>query len=496
MNELQKGDRKWNIIITTIVIMMLILGYIPLSDFLFRKHFTIHYNISVGNQYDVPGGETTPAKTADVIFLDEEGNVILNGLVLEKRYTELILDTQGVLPHSIDLTGEYKGEPEQLLIHIGAICQEDIYSSPLFLKSIEEGGWHCLNEGGISLYQRDNRFQSLSEFFSYAENPNEEIGLAGIEPGKVLSYSLAGRKTSEKELLGMPLRGPHILDLIVNTNSLHIKLSKRDLNWYAGADDVSVSLKKGGFSIYQIILPDDGDILDDHHLSSKKQPVDIELKDIEPGLYTLEISSLLGNNDFVIDGIKTDAVKAVIKDSIFLFDPSVMCANPRIPSTTSAKLYLNSPAGVLSAETWHPFVQRSISEGNRKLLAFEAKESPDQILKGSVIMQEGKRQLDIDNPGSLILKYYGGGFSFSPDDLFNPSFSHFLPLQDSTSENLSFILANDYQSPEEIDGVRLFTRCIPLKGHSFPGEKIKIVLEKIGSEEIVLTSLKIVLNRR
>lgn len=478
-------------LVLALTIILLIAGYFILGDYLFRKDFNVNYEIRLGDQYESPGGAKSMPEYVDVVSFDGETGKVVSGLSLARRYTELILDVQGVTPETLKIEAEYLGTPQQLWMHIGSRFAEPYHSLPLFLSEIEKGGWEVMHEDGLSLYQRTKRFSSIGEFLARTEDLEEDAALAGIRPDEVLARGCGPDATGNVETLGMPLRGAHTIELVVSTGRLHLEVHKKDLNRYMGGDDVLIRLRRKGRTYYEAMIPDDGNLTDDAMEAGEDQIVSIDLEDCESGSYTLDISPLTWGDDFVLTSLRTDAVKYLARNTLFLFDPLETGPEPTVPATTSATLFLNGPAGVLSAETWHPIVPRSIQVDGTPLLFFENRGPGAPMQKGAVILGEGRKRLDITNPGSLKVEFLGGGFSFDPDLAFDPGFMRLKPWNENAAQPFSTVLARDYESPARDGETFTSKRTIHMKGVPLPGEKVKIVLEKIGEEDILLTSLKI-----
>lgn len=490
----QPGKRsRTAAVVTTVIIVVLILGYFPLGGYLFKKDFTIDYEIKVGDQYDERYGAKSRASAIDVVELDENGSLLVSGIALQKRYTELVLDVQGVDPQSLEVTATYTGSPEQLWMHVGGLDEKGVYRAPLSIRSLEDGSWSVLADADTALYQAEDRFGSLDEFYAFAATSREDIGLAGIDPGEVLARSLQVGETASRELLPMPLRGAHSLDMIVAGGGLHLEVSKRDLNRYVGSDGVRLAVEHKGATVYAAELPDDGDDAADGRLAASQQDAVIDLADIEDGLYTLRIAPQLTEEDFVITGVATDADKAVFRDRVFLFEPLETELQPVVPAIASVDLWLDSPAGILTATTWHPITPRSVWRDGRKLLAFEAKGAGAPMQAGTLMLEEGVKAMQVEGPGSLVLEFLGGGFGFAPAPLFDPFFTHLLALNANPAKEFATVLTKNYQPPEISDGIASSTREVDVAGRSFPGKKIRIIMERIGKEEVILTSLRVVL---
>lgn len=485
------SNKRLITISTTAIIVALTLGYIPLGLLMTKQKGAIRYEISMGKQYDVQGEETMQAEVIDVMRLEDDSGLLVSGLSLERRYTELLLDTQGITPSTVEVTAEYTGEPDQLWLHIGGLYEKSACSVPMDLKPLQCGEWRVVKDEDLSLFQREQRYADINEFFGSTVAENEDVVLAGLTPGDAYSGFIAKGNHETRELLGMPLRGAHKLELIVCDERLRLAIGKRDLNRVAGSDDIMVTLKRGVSTVYNGVLPDDGNVLEDALISADEQSLSVDLNDIENGIYSLEIEPRLGGDDFIITSVQTDAPKSIIKDNVFLFEPRETGPEQVVPAIESIDIFLDSPPGVLTARTWHPIIQRSVFVDNTELIALRAAGAGAPFQSGSVTLGEGLKALRLTNPGSLILQYLGGGFSFARGVSFDPSFPHLKPILGMATVDAQLVLAKNYEPPTiEGTGRRVF-RSIPLEGLAFPGGKIKLILEKTGDGDVTITSLSI-----
>ncbi len=208
------------------IIIMLILGYIPLSTYLL-KDITVEYTLSL-KQYDDTSEKSDVESEVTVVNLDSENAYEVSGLFLEKRFTQMYLDTRGTETSRLIFEEELYSMPEQLWLRVSDATRVTV-ETPLYIKGLEDGDWSTLSSGDYTLYQKGGRFASMEDFFNYAADTDESIGLAGCSGGEVLARGEAeGGPVSEQ--LVMPLRGPHKFEMVVNDNRLQVDISKSDLN--------------------------------------------------------------------------------------------------------------------------------------------------------------------------------------------------------------------------------------------------------------------------
>lgn len=472
--------------VSTIIILVLILGYIPFTGLLFND-MEIFYLMHDIREYDGVDHRREPVSEVDIYYLDAENSFLIEGLVIKKKFAELIFDTQGMPVVSAYMDGEIIGEPEQFWYAVNNMGGDEISSGPLFISFLEDETWNIIEEGNLSLYQKDNAFESIKEFCEFVASSNENIYVSDISGGEVLTKSLSGRRGPVREMLKMPIRGRHSAAFIVDDNRILFDFRKQDLNRYIGSDEVSISIYKDDSLIKKTIIPDDGNTSDDFAISRKPIFERIELNGVENGLYRMEIGSEQDGNDYVIASIRTTAKLFSFTRRVFLFDPlETMTTSPEI-KYDYLDIYMTSPSGILSARTWHPWVPRSIKSDEEPLILLRPSyESPELELATDV--GEGNMELSLENPGSLILDIQGGSFSFIESSLFDAYFRNIHSIKDIELETHDYVLIRNYETPSFKNGFLNFSRNIvfdpaePFKG------KYRLCFEVHG-KNVVLSEL-------
>lgn len=466
------------------VIIMLILGYIPLSSYVLED-MTVEYTLSL-KQYDNSAEKSDVETEVAVVNMDSENAYQVDGLLLEKRFTQMYLDSRGTEAARLLFDGEFYSMPEQLWLRVSDAAG-DIAETPLYVKGLEDGGWSTISSGEYTLYQRGDRFGTLDEFFEYAAATDEAIGLAGCSGGEVLALGEAkGGPVSEQ--LVMPLRGPHKFEMVVNDNRLVVDLAKSDLNRTEGADEVSVKIFKGNQAIFSDMIEDDGHIGSEIGNEGEAQKKSVVLEGLENGSYRLEIGNEASGKDFIITSLATNAIRSAFVDQVFLFDPVEIGIGQK-QTRYSLDLYVSTNGGTLSATTWHPQVERSVLLGGETIIGLEGVEEAGIISKEKEVAR-GDYEMEVSNPGSIILNMPDTGFSFKPGSVFEPGLNYLQPLWSSTVDSYSLILTRGYVLPET-DGARIACgRDLDLRALGISGSTLNVIIEKIGSQA-VLTSLRL-----
>lgn len=119
--------------------------------------------------------------------------------------------------------------------------------------------------------------------------------------------------------ISMQLRGEHEIYTYVNNETLSISISKHDLNWYEGTDELNVTIySSAGEIVGYMSIPDDGQIS-----ATRKtgiiQTETLELPGLQNGIYHIDLKS--NDDDVVIDELHSAQDKMVFDGKIFVLSP-------------------------------------------------------------------------------------------------------------------------------------------------------------------------------
>ena len=198
-------------------------------------------------------------------------------------------------------------------------------------------------------------------------------GLDGIPEGSVLATNTfidwnpfvesveddLGKKLS----LNVSMRQGHTFYTYVDDGMLELNISKQDLNWYSGSDELKIEVYSfrddlaGNFTI-----PDDGN----RYNSSILGPVQKEafsLSNLEKGVYRIK---LLYEGDLFIRGIEINSGEFVTEGSLFLTGDNPAYFKDK--NATKVEVYFKNPRNsTMRFKTWHFSGLQNISLNNNSV---------------------------------------------------------------------------------------------------------------------------------
>lgn len=134
---------------------------------------------------------------------------------------------------------------------------------------------------------------------------NEDLGIMSMPPEGF---------SSEKTTISTDLRGNHSFYLYLS-DSLKSDITIKELNWYEGADDVTITLsRKNADILCQRTIADDGNTSAD----KKEQAVSVsfECNNLTPGTYLLSFKESSSKKDYVIKELSVNTNKIVVKGGV------------------------------------------------------------------------------------------------------------------------------------------------------------------------------------
>ncbi len=251
---------------------------------------------------------------------------------------------------------------------------------------------------------------------------------------------------------------------------------------------MSLKVYKENKAIYSEMMDDDGNIGNEMGYEGEEQRKSIVLEGVDNGSYRLEIGNEASGKDYIVTSLSTNAVRSAFVDQVFLFDP-VETGLSQKRNIDRLDLYVATNGGTLSATTWQPQIERSVSVGGEALIGLEQVEASG-IVSAHAEVERGDYEMEIRNPGSIILEMPDTGFSFKPDTVFEPGLNYLQPLWSSTVDSYSLILTRGYIVPEREDTRITCGRDLDLRALGIGGSTLNIVIEKIGTEA-ALTRLRL-----
>lgn len=481
------GDRRdrwaW---VSAVVICLLVVGYLPFSAFLFRN-VQVNYTFDVRqlNQYDKPSEKDRGVGAVEVIETGDGGTTTLSGLLMQKQYLETVFDTQGVDANNVGIDIDFKGKPEEFWATLTSGSGRRIVL-PLYLSRLEDENWDTVESGGLVLYQKGKKFSSLDEFFSYVRDNALAIGLAGATGEDVL-LSLGAPPRQMRNVLGMSIRGPHKIELLVTDNNLRVEFTKRDLNWTFGEDDVPFRVLKDGDPVFSGRLPDDGNTSQDRVAAKDTVTGVVSMDGVENGVYELEVGRQVDReDDYVIESLSTNASKAMVSDRIYLYGQGAVTTDPG----RKTDLFVECANGSVSAWTWHqPNVEKVVSMDGREL----ARITPASTEVFATV-PAGMSRLELLNGSDMVIQMEKAGFAFREEDMFDPVYMFLEPVGEESQEDFDYFIAKNYS--KRILDAASGTYHVSFK---LPDEPVrtggfKLLFDKTGTGDIVISKLRITLD--
>jgi hypothetical protein len=286
-----------------------------------------------------------------------------------------------------------------------------------------------------ALFQREQHYTSADSFLSNPpENSvigtfNYDTDLDKIAQTRIPYYSPQSNKT----VINTALRGSHTIYAYLENEPFQMNIIKQDLNWYEGADDMTVKIYKGKDIVYEIKTEDDG-VQDQSHKIMPEKEIQIKNpgKELpETGVYKIVIET---NGDTIIKKISTNLHKLVFANSIFPVTNSKVY-NGIVATTSATTVFTNAPT--LSAQTYHEQGKQNILVGNQVLGV--------HMLQSAAYLPPKDDIAQVTIPlNDVVLNGFMGYFAFSRDQFFLPTKYHILPITKPEDVGLVDYILTDY----------------------------------------------------
>lgn len=194
-------------------------------------------------------------------------------------------------------------------------------------------GYICLRTG-VGYNHLLDRFEgsvllaSNDEYRIYSYNHNDVADLEAVlsDPSTDSTFSIApyvkfngmGNITtnaSAETRSSMQLRGKHEIYTYIHNEALSLSVSKHDLNWYAGEDELNISVySPSGEIVGSVVIPDDGQNTETRRAGEKQTGI-LEVPGLQDGIYHIK---LISNDDVIIDELHSAQDKLVFDGKMFI----------------------------------------------------------------------------------------------------------------------------------------------------------------------------------
>lgn len=279
---------------------------------------------------------------------------------------------------------------------------------PLENEILDNLAWDKITENGVTLWQKNKKFNSINEFLQTDIN-RDEVATYNYDLKK--DFKLDNYQPSEKNLILPRLRGGYQFYAYVKDEPLKISANFSSLNSDEKPDSVLIRITDyNNREIWQKNLDQSGDIM-------------VDLKNLAEGVYRVEIRA---NDEIITEKLETNLSRISFIKKIWPLD----------------KIDLFTDSQFLSARTVNPGSLGDIKFGEQNFNINETYKKFDFSLNGS----NSINKINLSQP-DMILEA-DGVFSFALELLVNPSYCHVSANLDLN--NVNYIIAR-YQTPE-VDG--------------------------------------------
>ncbi|OPY21754.1 MAG: hypothetical protein A4E24_00391 [Methanomethylovorans sp. PtaU1.Bin093] len=197
-------------------------------------------------------------------------------------------------------------------------------------------GYICLRTG-VGYNHLLDRFEdsvplvSNDEYRIYSYNHNNVTDLQAVlnDPSSDYTFSIApyvkfngmgtiNTNASAETRSSMQLRGEHELYAYIHNETLSLSVSKHDLNWYVGEDELNISVYlPSGKIVGSVVIPDDGQNAATRR-AGEVQTGMLEVPGLQDGIYHIK---LISNDDVIIDELRSAQDKLVFDGKMFVLSP-------------------------------------------------------------------------------------------------------------------------------------------------------------------------------
>ncbi len=423
------------ILIILPVVFLAYVMYANISVVSLSDQSKIAYTIDLGAENDTFGNAKLNGPTERISeFLSEESSSttyreLRNNLVYFQVTTPEISNYS-----KVQVKVRFKNNfPDNHIFRLGAQNQEEwshawktLYDP--FYTSLYENFPQASNDNGYCLYIVNGKkidFKA-SEFVEYPPAGSTIVVEEGI---KVNANSQLSTNKSKSLEINTTLRGGHTFYTYIENESLEFAISKQDLNWYEGSDELKLTVysTEDGDEKGNITIPDDGDISSSHTMGPL-QAKSISLPYLSSGLYRIVIKA---DQDIYIQNITTTQDKLIVEKKLFYIPPADFYTEVQREETI----------GFL---TYHESAYQDIHIQNNTLSAFITIDKKGVQYK--TIVPPSKDLYRISSPTGDMIMSSRGYFAFTRDSYFTPFRCELLNLKKDIdwlkNNNIDYILVS------------------------------------------------------
>ncbi len=390
------------------------------------------------------------------------------------------------LPSAFDtakVTVVFSGEPR--IVEIGGLASRETWTNdlrPAHNSIIDYLGWSAVEGDGLTLYEREKKFDSVGDFL--ADMPPSGVAAYKADVGgriKLANYSPASAAKTYKTAF----RGSAVIKAYLENERLDFRFRVQEVNRHANADGFFATATIGGVRVARAEYADDGNDTADGRLSGLRE---LRLHSEKPltGIVKIELPA---GDDVVFRETSALQRKFVFANRFYAADNVGYLKAPAAFSivTNGRRLY---------ATTAHPEAFQKLSAGSHALSVDDVNK-PFAVSLADDIRKSGSAEITAPY-GDLRLET-AGLFAFDKESFFNPDP---LPLTwetDVDQDGINYIITS-YVPPQRKGEWRTASAVFDLSRLSIVSRAANFTISVPGisfeQKELRLASIEVELRRK
>ena len=338
--------------------------------------------------------------------------------------------------------------PEQNLIELGLekYGEGNFELKPLENKMIDNLDWNNIQdeETGLTLYQKEKNYENIDDFLDNLPE-DKKIGTYHYNLKPDIDFP---DYTSDSVIKDIPLNllGSHDFIFYISADeNPYLQFSFRHIDEQGDTSPINLSVKKEGVEII--------------NESFQKNTKEIDLSNLGKGLISLSITA---NNNTLIQSLKTNLQKMIIKNHIYPVD--------------SENLELITNSQDLNFRPWTTAGLQTININNQEL-------NLNKVTKLFNFREIGEKEILLPHGNVEIIG--DGYFAFNDDMFFNPDANIEKIKYYSDIQDFDYLLVNNYTQPS-ISKKNIITAEQEFDLIGVPGDRknLNFVISLPGKDEV------------
>jgi len=291
----------------------------------------------------------------------------------------------------------------------------------------------------IPFYQSLEPLSSVRTFEINQPSEIEIILLQIPEGSTIATYSQINNTLSPaayepgNEYISATLRGTHTFYTHAK-DTINIAVSKQDMNWYNGTDELKIKIS-GNSLAREFIIPDDGNNITGDKGFIQTQSFSVE--NLTEGIYRIDMEN---DADLTINSISINQKKLVAEGRIFLIDPTT--------------IYFELPRKqTLYFQTYHQSAAQNLTIAGT---AARSVEIAERATTYNITLSAGN--YTITSPKGDVIIEGPTYFSFDKESYFRPFKYEIVPLKydlDWIKNNVDYVIIPDLNVTDLGDGWKI-----------------------------------------